>query len=145
MLFCVACNILSAHSHKHDDFFQPFVPSLCRARNTICMCHGSGAISSLFLLVILRVATVEIHECRTSIASAPTTASRNRQRRNSLTRAEAPSVRWSKPRPGLHSWIKRSSRVDDLAQQMDRWWILVHSGGRTSGTAARRHGPTGVS
>ena len=23
----VACNILSAHSHRHDDFFQPFVSS----------------------------------------------------------------------------------------------------------------------
>ena len=23
----VACNILSAHSHSHDDFFQPFVSS----------------------------------------------------------------------------------------------------------------------
>ena len=38
------------------------------------MCHGCGAISSLFLLVILRVATVDIHGCRASIASAPTTA-----------------------------------------------------------------------
>ena len=36
--------------------------------------HGSGAVSSLFLLVILCVATVEIHGCRASIASAPTTA-----------------------------------------------------------------------
>ena len=38
------------------------------------MCHGSGEITSLFLLVILRVATVEVHGCRTGIASAPTTA-----------------------------------------------------------------------
>ena len=38
------------------------------------MCHGSGAISSLFLLVILRAATVKIHGCRKSIASAPTIA-----------------------------------------------------------------------
>ena len=32
-----------------------------------------------------------------------------------------------------------------LAQQLERWWILVYSGGRTRVTAARRHGPTGVS
>ena len=38
------------------------------------MCHGSGATSSLFLLVILRVATVGIHGCRASIESVPTTA-----------------------------------------------------------------------
>ena len=38
------------------------------------LCHGSGAFFSMFLLVILRVVTVEIHGCRTSIASAPTTA-----------------------------------------------------------------------
>ena len=61
-------------SHRHDDFFQPFVSGSLRAQNSTCMCHGSGAISSLFLLVILRVATVEIRGCRTSIASAPTTA-----------------------------------------------------------------------
>ena len=60
-------------SHRHDDLFQPFVSSLCRAQISICMCHGSGAILSLFLLVILRVATVEIHGCRANIASAPTT------------------------------------------------------------------------
>ena len=57
-------------SHRHDDFFQPFVPSLCPAQNSMCMCHGSGAVSSLFLVVILRVATVEIHGCRTSVANA---------------------------------------------------------------------------
>ena len=61
-------------SHRHDDFFQPLVSGSCRAKNSICMCHGCGAISSLFLFVVLRVATVEIHGCRASIASAPTTA-----------------------------------------------------------------------
>ena len=25
-------------SHRHDDFFQPFVPSLCRAQNRACVC-----------------------------------------------------------------------------------------------------------
>ena len=61
-------------SHRHDDFFQPCVSRLCRAQNSTCMCHGRGAVPSLFLSVILRVATVEIHGCRASIASAPTTA-----------------------------------------------------------------------
>ena len=25
--------------HRHDDFFQPFVSSLCRAQNSICICQ----------------------------------------------------------------------------------------------------------
>ena len=43
-------------------------------------------------------------------------------------RVEMPSTRWSKLRTGLHSWTKRSSRVDDLEQHLARWWILVVSG-----------------
>ena len=39
----------------------------------MCICHCSGAFS-LFLLVIRCVVAVEIHGCRSNIASAPTLA-----------------------------------------------------------------------
>ena len=128
----VACNIFQHFaSHRHDDFFQPFVSGLCRAQNSICMCHGSGAVSSLFLLVILRVTTVEIHGCRASIASAPTTAGLGT---GSDGTAEYASRRRAcvgrSSDQDYKNWTERSSRVDDLVQQLDRWWVLVYSGGR---------------
>ena len=88
---------------------------LFRAQNSLCMCRSSGAISSLFLLVIL-------HGCRASIASAPTLATL-----------------------GTSSDTTRSSRVDDLAQQLGNWWILAFSGSLTNGTEERKHGPIGAS
>ena len=39
----------------------------------MCICHGSGAFS-LFLMVIECVVAVEIHGCRSNIASVPTLA-----------------------------------------------------------------------
>ena len=142
----LACCMEHTLSHRHDDFFPPFPSGLCRAQNSICMCHGSGAISSLFLLVILRVVTVEIHGWRASIASAPTTAGLG-------TGSDGTAECASRPRACVGRSLdqdytagsRSSSRVDDLVQPLDRWWILVYLEGQTSGTAARRHGPTGVS
>ena len=55
----------------------------------------------------------------------------SKQRRNSWMRAEMPSKRWSKFRPGLHRWTKRSSGLYDVEQQLINCGVLVFSGGWT--------------
>ena len=59
----IACNILSARLHSHNDFFQPFV-SIAK---TACVCVTFTVQILLFPLLIL-------HGCRTSIAGARTLA-----------------------------------------------------------------------
>ena len=108
------------------------------------MCHGSGAISSLFLLKIGCVAAVEIHGCGSSIESAPTlTTLGGRQRRNSSMRVDAPSTRWSKLRTGSHSKTHALQQVADLQRQLVKWCILVFLGRPVKWDGSEKAWPNG--
>ena len=102
------------------------------------MCHDSGAIASLFLLVIL-------HGSRAIIAGAPT-----------LQLLEQAATEQLNARRGAeHALVEaqtRSTQLDQAlqqggrhAQRPDKWWILLFSGGQTNGTEERKHGPIGAS
>ena len=72
------------------------------------MCHGSRAVSSLFLTVILRVATVEIHGCRASITSAPTLA----------TLEQAAAEQLDARRNSEHAFVEALNRIARLDQAL---------------------------
>ena len=81
--------------------------------SAVCLKFVSRALSSLFLLVILRVATVEIHGCRIRIASVPTTAGLGT---GSDGTAECSSRRRAyvgRSSDQDHNWTMRSSRRPD--------------------------------
>ena len=118
---------------------------LFRTQNSRCMCHGSGAVSSLFLLVILRVATVEIHRCRASITSAPTLATfgagcdgtaecaskfRTRVRRSSeqdCTAGPCGPARWTTWNSNWPRVLGRSDKWDGGEKTWPNWSFLMQA------------------
>ena len=48
-------------------------------------------------------------------------------------------------RRGAEHAMVEASRAEDLQRQLARWWSLVFSGGQTSWTQERKHGPIGAS
>ena len=101
-----------------------FSALLFRAQNSTCMCHDSGAISS-FLLVILRVATVEVHECGGSIAGAPTLANLGVEAQTRMTQ--------------LDQGLQQGGRTGTAAGQ-----VPVFSGGRTNDGGEKSMGSIGA-
>ena len=104
------------------------------AQNSICMCHGSGAISSLFLLVIGCVVAVGTHRCRSRIASVPTPANPGE-----ASDGTAQCASWRRARVG------RSSEHNSTAEPCaPAWWTTRNvswpNGGHTCSRETRKMG-----
>ena len=100
--------------HIRSDMMISF-SRLIRAQNSTCMCHGSGAISSLLLLVIL-------HGCRTSLRVLEQAAT---EQLNARRGAERALVEAKNRIALLDQALQQGGRPRTAAGQ---WWILVQLG-----------------